>query len=126
MVHPGPELAQPLIFFLRFLLRIFCPKFSFSKFSKVQKKYFMNINSFLHLLVGPEMVQGGPVWSNLEFRVGVLVQVGPFLYKPRVSIEKEGVLKKLHPSSKGTSFLWDTKINLKMLPKGALLIFKNW
>merc|ERR1719282_1423559 len=60
VIHPGPELVQHQNIFLRFLVRNFCQKFYFSKLFKVLKKYFWNINSFMHFQVGPEVVQGGP------------------------------------------------------------------
>ena len=50
-------MAQPKNIFLRFLVRNFCPKFYFSKLFKVLKKYFRNINSFMHFQVGPLLVQ---------------------------------------------------------------------
>ena len=61
----GPELVQPQNIFLRFLVRNFCPKFYFSKLFKVLKKYFRNINSFMHFQVrsGPGWTRSGQTWD---------------------------------------------------------------
>ena len=57
-------------------IAVLSPKLEFP-FLKAQKKYSMDINSFMDFQVGPEVVQ---IWSNLEFRVGpLLVKGGPDL-----------------------------------------------
>ena len=42
----------------------------------------MNVNSFMHFQVGPEVVQGGP---DLVQGGPLLVQGGPLLVQPKVS-----------------------------------------